>query len=119
MLDTRTQTIVNQLNVAQATIDQDLRHHIELALAGGNSAAIVSYELPASLGGYIDATPIGVQVIVTSALTSMQAAKQSVSPSAAKNLVLANNLLASGQYKQAFAMYQSTYVLIVRSDSKP
>jgi hypothetical protein len=114
LLDDRTQKIVGQLNTAQASLDQNLKHSIELALSGGNPTTIVSYELPASLGGYLNSTPIGVQAIVTSALSAMQTANQPVSPQASKNLVLANNALAAGQFKQAFVYYQTTYGLVVR-----
>jgi hypothetical protein len=47
-------------------------------------------------------------------MATMQAAKQTISPSAGKNLTAANNALAAGQYKQAFAYYQTTYGLLVR-----
>lgn len=114
LLDTRTQTIVNQLNTAQASLDQALRHSIEQALAGGNTTTIVSYQLPASLGGYLDSTPVGVQAIVTSTLAMMQAAKQSIAPSAPDNLANGNKALAAGQYKQAFSYYQTAYGLLTR-----
>jgi hypothetical protein len=114
LVDTRTQTIINQLNTAQTSLDQDLRHNIELALSGGNATTIVTYELPASLGGFLDATPIGVQAIVTNTMSLMRGANQPISPQAAKNLTLANNALAAGQYKQAFVYYQQTYGLLVR-----
>lgn len=114
LLDDRTAGIITQLNTAQASLDQALRHSIEEALAGGNTTSIVSYELPASLGGYLDATPIGVQAIVTSTLSMMQTAKQPISPQASKNLTLANQALAAGQYKQAFVYYQTAYGLLVR-----
>ena len=114
LVDSRTQTIINQLNTAQTSLDQGLRHNIELALSGGNVTTIVAYELPSSLGGYLDATPIGVQAIVTNTMSLMQAANQAISPQASKNLTLANNALAAGQYKQAFVYYQQTYGLLVR-----
>jgi hypothetical protein len=114
LLDDRTQKIVGQLNTAQVSLDQNLKHSIELALSGGNATTIVSYELPASLGGYLDSTPIGVQAIVTSTMSLMQSANQPISPQAGKNLTLANQALAAGQYKQAFVYYQTAYGLLVR-----
>lgn len=114
LLDARTQTIINQLNTAQTSLDQDLRHTIEEVLAGGNTTSIVSYQLPASLGGYLDSTPVGVQAIVTSTLAMMQAAKQPIGPAATDNLVQANKALAAGQYKQAFTYYQTAYGLMTR-----
>jgi hypothetical protein len=114
LLDQRTQTAINQLDTAQASLDGDLRHSIEVALEGGGNTAIVSYEMPSSLGGYLDATPIGVQAIVTSTLSLMQAAKQQIPGGAANQLVQANKALAAGQYIQAFHMYQNAYQQLVR-----
>ncbi|MGH9127715.1 MAG: hypothetical protein ACRDY2_01825 [Acidimicrobiales bacterium] len=109
LLDSRTQTIINKLNVAQHSLDQAQMQAIEEALAGGSGTAIASYELPASLGGWLDSTPIGVQAIVTNAVSSLEQAHQPVSSSAAQKLTSANTALASGQYKQAFFDYQAAY----------
>ncbi|MGH9127716.1 MAG: hypothetical protein ACRDY2_01830 [Acidimicrobiales bacterium] len=113
LLDTRTTHVINQLDVAQKSLDQALYHSIEEALVGGTPTAIVSYELPASLGGYLDSTTIGVQAIVTATLSSMQTANQSFSRAATTDLVKANRELAAKQYKAAFADYQTTYQLLV------
>jgi hypothetical protein len=113
LLDTRTQTIVGQLNNAQTSLDLDLRHSIEAALAGGGNTAIVAYQLPSSLGGYLDATPIGVQAIVTTTLAMMNTAKQPIGHDATDDLFRANHALAAGQYKQAFTDYQAAYMQLV------
>ena len=109
LLDTRTQTIITKLNGAQASLNAAQQQAIEQALAGGHNAAIASYELPGSLGGYLDTTPIGVQAIVTNALATVQQSGQKVDPDAFKKLNDANNALAAGQYKQAFFTYQDAY----------
>jgi hypothetical protein len=114
LLDTRTQTIITQLNNAQTSLDLDLRHSIEQALAGGGNTTIVAYQLPSSLGGYLDATPIGVQAIVTTTLAMMNAAKQPIGHDATDDLFRANHALATGQYKQAFTYYQAAYGQLVR-----
>jgi hypothetical protein len=114
LLDARTQTIISQLNNAQTSLDLDLRHNIEEALAGGGNTTIVAYQLPSSLGGYLDATPIGVQAIVTTTLAMMNTAKQPIGHDATDDLLRANHALATGQYKQAFTYYQAAYGQLVR-----
>jgi TolA-binding protein len=114
LLDTRTQTIVGQLNTAQASLDKSLQQSIEESLQGGGATAIGSYELPASLGGYLNSTPIGVQAIVTNAMSSLQQAKQSINPTATSSLNSANNALAAGQYKQAFTYFQAAYQALTK-----
>jgi hypothetical protein len=114
MLDTRTQTIVGQMNTAQASLNAAQQQAIEEALEGGGSTAIASYELPASLGGYLDSTPIGVQAIVTNAMASLQQANQPVNPTASSSLASANAALAAGQYKQAFFYYQAAYEALTK-----
>jgi hypothetical protein len=114
LLDTRTQTAVTKLNTAQASLDNALRQSIEESLQGGGATTIASYELPASLGGYLDSTPIGVQVIVTNAIATLQRANQPVNPTATSTLSSANGALAAGQYKQAFVYYQSAYQALTK-----
>lgn len=114
LLDTRTQTIVTRLNTAQASLDKAQQQAIEEALEGGGATIIASYELPASLGGYLDSTPIGVKAIVTNAMTSLQQAKQPINPTATSSLTSANNALAAGQYKQAFTYYQAAYQALAK-----
>lgn len=114
LLDTRTQTVVTQLNTAQASLDKAQKQAIEESLQGGGGTAIASYELPASLGGYLDSSPIGVKAIVTEAFTSLQQANQSINPTATKSLNQGNDALAAGQYKQAFFYYQAAYQALTK-----
>jgi TolA-binding protein len=114
LLDTRTQTVVTKLNTAQASLDKALQQSIEESLQGGGATAIASYELPASLGGYIDSKPIGVQAIVTNAMSSLQQANQPINPTATSSLTSANNALAAGQYKQAFTYFQAAYQALTK-----
>jgi hypothetical protein len=109
LLETRTDAVVSKLNTAQASLDKAQRHAIEKSLQGGLPTAVASYELPASLGGYLDSTPIGVKAIVTDAIDSLKRANQSVNPTAEKHFSQGNTALDAGQYKQAFFYYQSAY----------
>lgn len=109
LLETRTDTVVSKLNTAQASLDIARRHAIEKALQGGQATAIASYQLPASLGGYIDSTPIGVKAIVADAINALKRANQSVNPTAEKQFSQGNAALDAGQFKQAFSYYQSAY----------
>jgi hypothetical protein len=109
LLDTRTQTVVSKLNTAQSSLNAAQQQAIEESLQGGGGTAIASYELPASLGGYLDTTPIGVQAIVTDALARLQQAQQPVDNDAVHHLADANTDLAAGQYKAAFFAFQDAY----------
>jgi hypothetical protein len=114
LLDRRTQTIIQQATKQQATLDNALKQRIEEALEGGKNTAIASFELPASLGGYLDAQPIGVKAIVTKAISDLQQAAQPVPVTAAQSLAAANSALAAGQYKAAFFKYQIAYLALAK-----
>jgi hypothetical protein len=95
------------LQTAQQSLDTQLNQRIESALAGVDPAA--AFEIPASAGGYLDATPIGVKQIVTNALTAMLANGQPVASTAHRDLALATDALTAKQYKKAFHYYQMAY----------
>jgi hypothetical protein len=97
---------------AQASMDRQFRERIIDALIGGNPS--IDFELPASAGGYLDATPIGVRQITTDALAALRANGQPIDSEAPRDLTLANNALAAKQYKQAFHYYQLAYRAMAR-----
>lgn len=107
LVDTRTTTIINQNDLA-------LKVSIQQALAEPGSASIATFELPTSVGGYLDAQPIGVKTVVTDTLTKMQATGQSIGGDAVKALADANTALAAKNYKDAYRLYQKAYQAMVK-----
>ena len=114
LADNRTQSVVTKLTTAQASLDGAQQQAIEESLQGGGATAVASYELPASLGGYLDSTPIGVKAIVSGAMAKLQQAGQPINPTATSSLTSANNALAAGQFKQAFVYYQAAYQALTK-----
>ncbi len=108
--------LINQLTISQQAADQQtvsyeqlqLKLTIEQDLSSGQ-ANIATLELPASQGGYLDSTPVGVQEIVTNTVTAMQQAGETVDPDALQDISNANQALASGNYKVAYAEYRAAY----------
>lgn len=113
LVDSRNTLILNKIGALQASLNLELKVTIEEDLLQGAKGAISSVEVPAVDGGYLNATPIGVQSLVTQALASEQAAGQAINPSAPSTLASANTALAAGQYKQAFNLYAQAYQEIV------
>jgi hypothetical protein len=114
LADNRTQSVVTKLTTAQASLDRAQQQAIEESLQGGGATAVASYELPASLGGYLDSTPIGVKAIVSDAMAKLQQAGQPINPTATSSLTSANNALTAGQFKQAFVYYQAAYQALTK-----
>lgn len=114
LVDARNTLILNKIAVIQASLNLELKVTIEEDLLQSGHGAVADFELPSSAGGYLDATPIGVQELVTAALATTQQAGQSVNPAAAQDLASANAALAAHRYKQAFDLYGQTYREIVQ-----
>jgi hypothetical protein len=95
------------LNTAQASLDEQLKLRIQTALAEGRPQA--AFQLPASAGGYLDATPIGVAQIVTEALARLRAVGEPIDSAAPRDLTLANNALKAKRYKLAYHYYELAY----------
>ncbi len=113
LVDSRNTLILDKIAAIQASLNLELKITIENDLLQGTSGAVADLEVPASDGGYLDATPIGVQQLVTAALQSEQAAGQAVNPAAPEDLAAANADLTAQQYKAAFNLYGQTYREIV------
>lgn len=107
--------VVRLLNETEANAAQQLTLAIESALAApAGTVPMVAFELPASQGGFLDRSPVGVEGIVTDALTSMQGTTppQAVNPLASRTLLMANQALGAGQYKQAWQLFRTAYAYI-------
>jgi hypothetical protein len=82
--------------------------NIEAALSQNGNAPIALFQVPSKVGGYLDATPVGVQSIVTNTLKNEQAAGKDITI-AQSYLSQANAALAAGQYKAAYTFYAQAY----------
>ena len=115
-------TVVNQdnqqvLNTVQANFsaqqgeyNSDLTLEIEQALGQwGNYVAPAQFMLPASQGGFLNSTPVGVQEVVTTDLNAMTALGASGTSSATNDLQAANAALAAGQYLAAYQDFATCY----------
>jgi hypothetical protein len=108
-------TVSSQVGVVQQTEDDQLALEIQQALtaaAGTPPAAI--YEEPATAGGVLDSTPIGVQEVVTNDLTDAQSAGIAVNPAADQDLAAANAALGAGSYKVAYSDYHDAYLEVAQ-----
>jgi hypothetical protein len=89
---------------------ENLRFLIEQGLAGwGPVLPEVKLILPASLGGLLNSTPVGVQELVTSDLQSAQTLGLKIKPAAYTELSAANTALAAKQYVTAWNDYAQAY----------
>jgi len=69
----------------------------------------IAYELPTSVGGNLNSTPIGVQEIVTNALSEAQAAGRPINSAATRDVALANAAHAAKNYANAYTLFQESY----------
>jgi len=103
-------TLQANFKTQQSQHNSDLKIRIEKALAqAGLVPPPVQFILPASQGGYLNSTPVGVQEVVTDDLSAMTALGVKVPPSALTNFKTANTALAAGQYITAYQNYSACY----------
>ncbi len=102
--------LANLTNQDTSQFRQQLTLSIEQALAEPSSTPpMAQMELPASSGGYLDSSPVGVNAVVTQTIQAMLAAGQPVNPQASRDETLAEDALGSGQYKLAFDYFRLAY----------
>jgi hypothetical protein len=103
-------TLHDQVHVVAQSLGAELTTEIQQALTlPGTAPADVYYELPASAGGNLDSSPVGVQAVVTSAYQAAKQAGLPVNATATNNLTAANQALAARNYRTAWADYQTAY----------
>lgn len=108
-------TVSAQVSVVQQTEDEQLTLNIQQALtAPATSAPNAAYEEPASVGGNLDSTPIGVQELVTQDLLEAQSAGIAVNPAANQDLASGNVALSNDQYKAAYADFHAAYLEVAQ-----
>jgi hypothetical protein len=102
--------VANLTNQDTNEFGQMLTLSIQQALAAPTTAVPpAAMELPSALGGYLDASPVGVNEVVTAAIKAMQAADQPLSSQATRDETLAQQAFASGRYKTSFDYYRLAY----------
>ncbi|MGH9017651.1 MAG: hypothetical protein ACRDY1_07880, partial [Acidimicrobiales bacterium] len=69
----------------------------------------VQLMLPTSMGGLLNATPVGVQEVVTTDIAGLQKQGVAVKAVAITDLAMANNYLAAGKYTLAWSYYARAY----------
>jgi hypothetical protein len=103
-------TLQSTFSAQQQQFDTSLQLEIEEGLAGWQPVVPeTQLMLPASLGGYLNSTPVGVQEVVTSDLQALQSIGVAVKPAAVTYLSAANAALAAGQYSTAWNDYALSY----------
>jgi hypothetical protein len=107
-------TVSQQLDVLQQTMDDQLTLAIEQALSAPlSSVPNLAFELPASAGGNLDSTPIGVAEVVQAAVQTRLEAGAPVNAAAEQFLTMANAAVSAGQYTVAYADYHQAYLQAV------
>ncbi|MGH9299840.1 MAG: hypothetical protein ACRDZT_07965 [Acidimicrobiales bacterium] len=102
--------LANLTNQDTSQFNQQLTLAIEQALTAPTSMSpMAAMELPASLGGYLDSNPVGVNEVVSSTIQAMQKGNQPLSAQATRDETLAEQAFASGEYKIAFDYYRMSY----------
>jgi hypothetical protein len=103
-------TVHDQVHIVQQSLDDELTVEIQQALALPVGApADVYYELPATVGGNLDSTPIGVKAIVTNAYNGAKQAGLAVNANATTYLNAANSALTAKNYRTAWKDFQLAY----------
>jgi hypothetical protein len=105
--DSNLATLINRI---AADYEFQLEGLIEEALAApASTAPMASLELPSTAGGYLDSSPVGVQSVVTTEIANLEAASQLTTPLAERDVGLAGQAYAAGEYKSAFQYYKLAY----------
>jgi hypothetical protein len=108
-------TVSGQVHVVQQTLDDNLNLTIQQDLAEpAGSTPNLALELPASDGGNLDSTPIGVQEIVTAAVKSIGQNGEPENPAATQYLAMANAALSGDNYVQAYDDFHNAYLEAVQ-----
>jgi hypothetical protein len=103
-------TIHDQVHVVQQTVNAQLTLNIRRALSQPTtSPRNINYELPGTVGGNLDSTPIGVQAVVTAAYNATKQAGLPITAVATSNLTAGNSALTARNYKTAWLDYQLAY----------
>lgn len=103
-------TLKSNFDTQQSQYEANLKLEIESGLAEyGSIVPQVQFILPASQGGYLDSTPVGVQEVVTDDLHALQALGAKITNAALNAFNNANAALAAGDYVTAYEDFATAY----------
>jgi hypothetical protein len=103
-------TLKSNFSTQQSEYEANLKLDIEHGLAEwGSRVPQVQFMLPASQGGYLNSTPVGVKEVVTDDLSALQAMGVKITAAALNSFNAANAALAAGQYVTAYQDYAVAY----------
>ena len=108
------QTLQNEQNQqAQVAVNARTRQvQIENDLSQPLEENNTLFELPSSVGGYLNATPVGVKSVVTGLVVALQQSGQEVAPQALLAVSLADRALTMKQYKLGYTLYKIGYQIL-------
>jgi hypothetical protein len=100
----------SDFNTQQGQYEANLKLAIEHGLAEyGSIVPQAQFMLPASQGGFLNSTPVGVKEVVTDDLNALQALGVKITAAALNSFNAANAALAAGQYITAYGDYATAY----------
>jgi hypothetical protein len=103
-------TINGQFSTQQSQFGADLWVKIERVLGKfGSVVPPVELITPASQGGLLDSTPVGVQAVVSTDINTIASLGGKVTAAAVNNVNAGNAALAAKQYVTAYADYALAY----------
>lgn len=106
-------TFLADFTKVEKALDVQLSVLIQQNLLESAQANVALFELPASVGGYLNRTPVGVQAIVTQAFAQMTQAKISIPSGATTALSEADEFLNAGRYRSAYEYFKLAYQRLV------
>jgi hypothetical protein len=95
---------------ARHDFEQNLKLDIEQGLA--SSSPQLRLKLPASVGGYLDAKPVGVQSVVESDIAALRGSSPQAAAVASQRMDEARAALAANHYFEAFADLRQSYLAL-------
>jgi hypothetical protein len=102
--------VQSDFSAQQQQFDTTLQLEIEEGLAGWQPVVPeAQLMLPASVGGYLNSTPVGVQEVVTSDLQSLQSIGVAVKPLAVTDLNQGDAAVTAGQWATAWNDFANSY----------
>jgi hypothetical protein len=102
--------VQSNFSAQQQQFDTTLQLEIEEGLAGWQpTVPEAQLLLPASAGGYLNSTPVGVQEVVTSDLQALQSIGVAVKPLAVTDLNAGDAALTAGQWATAWNDFANSY----------
>ncbi len=106
-------TFLADFTTVEKALNVQLSILIQQNLLDSAQANLALFELPASVGGYLNRTPVGVQSVVTQAFEKMTEAHITLPRGATTALSEADELLNAGKYPSAYEYFKLAYQTLV------